>query len=152
MIVEMQKKLWRNGLDLTEKTLDTLYKDKAFLQLSSMGLNMGLWWQKSCSKGASWLFKGLNVPTEEHIKSLLENLHRLESKNDQQEDRINELEEELISLKEELIKAKATKKVTKADSLKNTLKNTKKPTGRKTASSTTRTRARKSESPSAYSH
>lgn len=105
MILEIQKKIFRNGLDLTEKTLDTLYKDKTFLQLSSVGLNMGLWWQKSCNRGASWLFKGLNVPTEDHIKSLLETLHSLENRNDQQEDRIKELEAELSELKGELKKA-----------------------------------------------
>jgi TolA-binding protein len=148
MIVELQKKLWRNGLDLTEKTLDTLYKDKAFLQMSSMGLNMGLWWQKSCSKGASWLFKGLNVPTEDHLKELLENLHNLEAKNDQQEDRIKELEEELFSLKEELIKSKGQSNSASKDNLKNA----KKTTGRKTTRSTAGSRAKKAAPASAYSH
>jgi vacuolar-type H+-ATPase subunit I/STV1 len=110
MILEIQKKIWKNGIDLTEKTLETLYKDKAFLQFSSIGLNMGLWWQKSCNRTAGWLFKGLNVPTEDQVKSLLENLHSLESRNNEQEDRIKELEAELEFLKkskeEKVVKAR----------------------------------------------
>lgn len=109
MILEIQKKIWKNGFDLTERTLETLYKDKAFLQFSSIGLNMGLWWQKSCNRTAGWLFKGLNVPTEDQIKTLLESLHSLESRNDEQEDRIKELEAEL-----DFFKNSQEVKVTKA--------------------------------------
>lgn len=128
MILEIQKKIWKNGFDLTERTLETLYKDKAFLQFSSIGLNMGLWWQKSCNRTAGWLFKGLNVPTEDQVKTLLESLHSLENRNDEQEDRIKELEAELEFLKkskeEKVIKARTSRarktQVTKSPRKKST--------------------------------
>lgn len=138
MILDIQKKIWRNGMDLTEKTLETLYKDKAFLQFSSIGLNMGLWWQKSCNRTAGWLFKGLNVPTEDQVKVLLENLHSLESRNDQQEDRIKELEAELKLLRK-------LEEIKEIESPKKSLRNTK--LGKKAR--TTRTRKTTTE---AYSH
>ena len=119
MIVEMQKKMWKNGLDLTEKTLETLYKDKTFLKLSSMGLNMNLWWQKSLGKSSNWLFSGLNVPTEDNVKSLLAEIHSLENQFDLQEDRIRELESEIEELKAKLPKKKATSRVAKKSSLRN---------------------------------
>lgn len=117
-MIELQKKMWKNGLELTERTLETLYKDKTFLKLSSMGLNMNLWWQKSLSKSSNWLFSGLNVPTEDNIKSLLEEIYSLENQFDLQEDRIRSLEKEIEELRKKTTK-KAAPRATKKSSLRN---------------------------------
>lgn len=119
MMVDIQKKMWKNGLDLTEKTLETLYKDKIFLRLSSLGLNMNLWWQKSLGKTSQWLFNGLNVPTEDNIKSLLAEIHQLENQFDLQEDRIRSLEQEIEALRAKLPKKKATSRAASKSSLRN---------------------------------
>lgn len=110
MILELQKKIWKNGFELTEKSLETLYNDKSFLRISSMGLNMNLWIQKSLGKTSNWLFKGLNVPTDDNMKGLLSEIHQLENQVDLQDDRIQELEKELRLLMDSLPKKKAATK------------------------------------------
>lgn len=116
MILEIQRKVMKSGIEFTEKSLENLYKDKTFLQLSSVGLNMNLWMQKTYGKGLGWFFKNMNIPSEENLASLHESLHTLESQNHEYEARIRSLEKTIDDLHKKLkvAEAKAPKKVTKA--------------------------------------
>lgn len=112
MVLELQRKMMKTGMEWTEKSLETLYKDKTFLQLSSVGLNMNMWMQKTYGKGLGWLFKNMNIPDEGNLTALHEDLHKLEKQNHAYESRIQSLENTIDDLHQKLkiAEAKAPKK------------------------------------------
>jgi hypothetical protein len=113
MRVSLKQKIWKRGLDLTENTLESLYRDKSFLKLSSMSLNMNLWLKKSYGKNFERLLKGLDLPNDEKHLVLLESLHQLENQNDANEDRIKELEKEIVELKVLINRPQRTSRIRK---------------------------------------
>ena len=104
MIIKLQKKLWDSSLELTEKSLNRMVKDDSFLQLSSMGMNSSLWWQKNLGKAVEVVLKQLNIPDKEAIKNIHQSIFELERELDLSKDKIKELEDE-ISQQRVLIKA-----------------------------------------------
>ncbi|MCR9205496.1 MAG: hypothetical protein NXH75_13015 [Halobacteriovoraceae bacterium] len=111
MILEIQRKMMKTGMEWTEKGLENLYKDKSFLQFSSVGLNMNMWMQKTYGKGLGWIFK--TNPDDANLAALHESLHALEKENHEYETRIKGLESTIDDLHKKLkvAEAKAPKKV-----------------------------------------
>jgi len=106
MFMKFQKKMWDAGLELTEKSLNRMIKDDSFLQMSSMGMNSSLWWQKNFGKGVEIILKQLNLPDKETIKKIHQDIFELERELDLSKDKIRFLEAEVEQLRV-LIKAKA---------------------------------------------
>ncbi|MCF8058565.1 MAG: hypothetical protein K9K67_04660 [Bacteriovoracaceae bacterium] len=113
MLINLQKKLLQGSLNLAEKTLESLYRDKSFLKISSLSLNSNLWLQKTYGKGLQRLVKGLNLPTDEFELGLLETLHSLEQQNDAHIDRIKELEGQLEQLQAKRVKPQRSSRIRK---------------------------------------
>lgn len=118
MIFDLQRKAMKTGMEWTEKSLENLYKDKTFLQLSSIGLNVNLWMQKSYGRGLGWLFNNMNIPNLDNITHLHQSLHELEVQNHDYEDRIKILEATIEKLQEELSAQKKKRSTASRSSLK----------------------------------
>lgn len=113
MITESQRKLWQTQLDFTEKSLERVFKDRTFLQLSATGVNMNLWWQKTCNKSLGWLLRSLNIPGDESYKELYRTLHGVEKNTDETTDRLRLLEDEVRMLRKKLNEKSTTKPAAK---------------------------------------
>ena len=107
MLIKMQKKMWTAGLELTEKSLEKMIKDDSFLQISSMGMNSSLWWQRNFGKGLEILLKQMNLPSQETIKKIHHSIYQLEKELSEANDKIKILENTIESMKAK--PAKATK-------------------------------------------
>ena len=85
-------------LELSEKVLTEIYKEKVFLKLVTLGLDQQLRWQEKAQKRTSKFLKYFNIPDRDEFESLAKN--------------VIELEKELEKYKMQVAEAKKTKKPT----------------------------------------
>lgn len=95
MILKLQRRIWENSLDFTEKSLNKMIKDEHFLHVNSFGMNSHLWWQKNAGKLGEIVLKQFNLPDKQVINRMQKNILGLERELNICKDRIEELESEI---------------------------------------------------------
>jgi hypothetical protein len=89
-------------LDLTEKRLEQLIKDKSFLQAAAAGINFTIWCQKTGEKRWQNLLDKMKIPSHSSIDSIYQSLYNIERSEDLNSDRIKKLEAEIAFLRAQL--------------------------------------------------
>ncbi|MBC98741.1 MAG: hypothetical protein CME63_13415 [Halobacteriovoraceae bacterium] len=95
MILKLQRRIWENSLDFTEKSLNKMIKDEHFLHVNSFGMNSHLWWQKNAGKLGEIVLKQFNLPDKQVINRMQKNILGLERELNICKDRIEKLESEI---------------------------------------------------------
>ena len=98
MILKLQRRIWENSLDFTEKSLNKMIKDEHFLHVNSFGMNSHLWWQKNAGKLGEIVLKQFNLPDKQVINRMQKNILGLERELNICKDRIEKLESEISSI------------------------------------------------------
>lgn len=104
MIVSLNRRLFNFTLNTTDRIVQPLLRDKTYMRWNALQFNTVLSLQKVIEAQTSKVLKGMNIPTENSLKSLYKTIYELEEHRSICEQRILELEDKIDSLENKWIK------------------------------------------------